>query len=271
MAKEMNLSRVKCLGDSDLVAQQVSGKWDSKDPLMGAYRQAVKNIDGQFQGYQVDHIDWRENEAADALSRIGSQRKPVPPNVFLDVLHNPSVKLPLVENLAIPDLEGQSVAVVRAIPEWTMPDLAYLTRGELPEDENLARQITRRFKSMTIVNGKIHRCSVTGVFQRCVSPEEGHEILQEIHAGDMEEFCQREHIRPDVSSVAHAQSNGQAEDANPEILQGIKPRLMDHPNRSIGYTPFFMVYGAEAVLPSDIHHDSPRVAAYVEADNETEF
>ena len=40
------------------------------------------------------------------------------------------------------------------------------------------------------------------------------------------------------------------------------------PNRSIGYTPLFMVYGAEAVLPSDIRHDSPRVAAYVEADNE---
>ena len=40
------------------------------------------------------------------------------------------------------------------------------------------------------------------------------------------------------------------------------------PNRSTGYTPFFMVYGAEAVLPSDIHHDSPRVAAYVKADNE---
>ena len=36
----------------------------------------------------------------------------------------------------------------------------------------------------------------------------------------------------------------------------------------MGYMPFFMVYGAEAVLPSDIRHDSPRVAAYVEADNE---
>ena len=32
--------------------------------------------------------------------------------------------------------------------------------------------------------------------------------------------------------------------------------------------PFFLVYGAEAVLPSDIRHDSPRVTAYVEADNE---
>ena len=29
-----------------------------------------------------------------------------------------------------------------------------------------------------------------------------------------------------------------------------------------------MVYGAEAVLPSDIRHDSPHVAAYVEEDNE---
>ena len=40
------------------------------------------------------------------------------------------------------------------------------------------------------------------------------------------------------------------------------------PNKTTGYMPFFMVYGAEAVLPSDIRHDSPRVAAYVEADNE---
>ena len=34
------------------------------------------------------------------------------------------------------------------------------------------------------------------------------------------------------------------------------------PNMSTGYAPFFLVYGAEAVLPSDIRH------AYVEADNE---
>ena len=43
---------------------------------------------------------------------------------------------------------------------------------------------------------------------------------------------------------------------------------MTTPNRSTSYTPFFLVHGAEAVLPSDIRHDSPRVAAYFEADNE---
>ena len=102
MAKEMNLSRVKCFGHSDLVAQQVSGTWDSKDPLMAAYRREVDIVAGHFKGYQVDHVDRRKNEAADALSRLGSQRKLVPPNVFLDVLHNPSVKIPGEADLAIP-------------------------------------------------------------------------------------------------------------------------------------------------------------------------
>ena len=37
---------------------------------------------------------------------------------------------------------------------------------------------------MVIHNGELHRCSVSGVFQRCVSPEEGQEILREIHEGD---------------------------------------------------------------------------------------
>ena len=90
--------------------------------------------------------------------------------------------------------------------------------------------------------------------------------------------------------MAHPQSNGQVERANGLILQGIKPRLeaplhraagawaeefpsvlwslRTTPNRSTGYTPYFMVYGAEAILPSDILHDSPRVAAYDKDDVE---
>ena len=33
------------------------------------------------------------------------------------------------------------------------------------------------------------------------------------------------------------------------------------PNRSIGFTPFFLAYGAKAVLPSDLDHGAPRVMA----------
>ena len=30
----------------------------------------------------------------------------------------------------------------------------------------------------------------------------------------------------------------------------------------MGFTPFFLAYGAEAVLPSDLNHDAPRVKAF---------
>jgi len=39
-------------------------------------------------------------------------------------------------------------------------------------------------------------------------------------------------------------------------------------NRTTGYTPFFMVYGVEAVLPCDIIHNSPRVRMYKEREAE---
>ena len=88
----------------------------------------------------------------------------MPPNVFLDVLHNPSINVPTEEELAVPDPEAQLAAALHVIPDWTLPYLAYMTRGELPEDETLARQIVRRSKSMTIVNGELHDLSVTWVF-----------------------------------------------------------------------------------------------------------
>ena len=75
----------------------------------------------------MDHIDRRKKEAADALSRLGSQRKPVPPNTFLDELHNPSVQIPSEEDLAVPDPEAQLVAALHFIPDWTLPYLAYLS------------------------------------------------------------------------------------------------------------------------------------------------
>ena len=106
---------------------------------MAAYHQEVDAIAGHFKCYQVEHVDRRKNEATDALSWLGSQRKPVPPNVFLDILHNPSVKLPTEEDLVVPDPEAQLVEALHAILDWTVLYLAYMTRGELPKDEYLAK------------------------------------------------------------------------------------------------------------------------------------
>ena len=36
------------------------------------------------------------------------------------------------------------------------------------------------------------------------------------------------------------------------------------PSRATSYTPFFMVYGFKAILPTDLDYGAPRVRAYDE-------
>jgi hypothetical protein len=82
-------------------------------------------------------------------------------------------------------------------------------------------------------------------------------------------------------------SNSQAKRANAEILRGLKTRTYDclknhganwvnelpcvlwgnqtTPSRATGETPFFLVYGAEACLPSEIIMGSPRVQSFDES------
>jgi hypothetical protein len=44
--------------------------------------------------------------------------------------------------------------------------------------------------------------------------------------------------------------------------------LRTTPSRSTGFTPFFLVYGAEAILPTDLECGSPRVWGYDEGTNQ---
>ena len=42
----------------------------------------------------------------------------------------------------------------------------------------------------------------------------------------------------------------------------------DDPKQSHGFTLFFLVYGAEAILPTDLEYGSPRLKAYQEQQNQ---
>ena len=72
MAKEIGVKKLLCFGDSNLVVQQLDGTWDTKSPVMAEYRCTVDNFGRCFAGLEVRHIKRDDNEAADALARLGS-------------------------------------------------------------------------------------------------------------------------------------------------------------------------------------------------------
>ena len=92
LAKELDIRRILCYGDSDLVVQQSSGDWDAKDANMASYRFLVQQLSGYFEGCEFLHVPRNDNEQADALARIGSTRQAIPTGVTLQHLLKPFVK-----------------------------------------------------------------------------------------------------------------------------------------------------------------------------------
>jgi transposase InsO family protein len=110
-------------------------------------------------------------------------------------------------------------------------------------------------------------------------------------SGLFREYYASAGIKICFTSVAYPGSNGQAERANAEVLKGLKTKscnaklearckkwldnlqsilwsIRTTATKPIGETPFFLVYGAEAVLPTDIKFRSPRVLAFNEIHQE---
>jgi hypothetical protein len=104
------------------------------------------------------------------------------------------------------------------------------------------------------------------------------------------EYCENSRINVRYVSVAHPRGNGQVERANGMVLDTLKKRLHDtsntkggkwikellnalwglrtQPSKPTGQSPYFLVYGSEAILLADVMWDSPAVEQYDEGISE---
>jgi hypothetical protein len=104
------------------------------------------------------------------------------------------------------------------------------------------------------------------------------------------EYCEKSGIDVRYVLVSHPWANGQVERANGMVLDALKKRLhgaantkggkwinelpnalwglRTQPTKPIGESPYFLVYGSEAILPADVMWESPTVEQYDEGISE---
>jgi hypothetical protein len=148
---------------------------------MEAYCDEVRRLEDKFYGLELNHIARRYNETADELAKIASGRTTVPPDVFSQDLHQPSVKIDDTPEPEAPSAQPEAPSVQPEVPSaqpeassvqpevpsalegealhveeeqsgatpdrnWQTPYLQYLRQGELPLDQAEARRVARRAK-----------------------------------------------------------------------------------------------------------------------------
>jgi hypothetical protein len=195
-------------GDSQLIIKQVRRECSCNEPRLVAYLLHVRKLEKDFTALELQHVPQANNSAADELSTRASTWALVPEGVLerrllrstaqpaepsetstskLAVpvayhLQNPPKIVCATEgpaNLLAPQPASQS-----GPNAWIFEIRDYLKENILPEDHVSAERIVRLAKRYAVVEGDLYRRGANSIHMRCITQEEGRELLTEIHGGE---------------------------------------------------------------------------------------
>jgi hypothetical protein len=198
-------------GDSQLIIKQVCGECSCNEPRLAAYLLHVRKLEKNFTVLELQHVPWANNSAVDELSMRASTWTPVLEGVFERRLLRPTAQPAELgeggetstSKLAVPVAYHQQnpprivcatggptnplapQPVSQSGPDaWISEIRDYLKENILPEDHMSTERIVRLAKRYAVVEGDLYRRGGNDILMRCITQEEGRELLTEIHGGE---------------------------------------------------------------------------------------
>jgi ribonuclease HI len=77
---------------SKVVASQIEKECMARDATLERYLVVVRRIENYFKGFAVEYIERMKNTEIDKLAKAAVKKVVLPPNVFFQVIEDPSVK-----------------------------------------------------------------------------------------------------------------------------------------------------------------------------------
>jgi hypothetical protein len=168
---------------------------------MDAYCKEIRKLEGKFYSMEYTHVVWDKNKAVDELSMLGSSRAKIPHGVSVQDLVNPSIKE--TENHVVEKPPDQQLVATVPLPittepsptthtlpsttdnsDWRVPFIKYLQDGTGYTDQIENERLIRHSKQYILVDGILMRKNAKEeVLMKCITQEEGIELLEEIHNG----------------------------------------------------------------------------------------
>jgi ribonuclease HI len=207
----LRIRRLLVKGDSQLIIKQVRGECSCNEPRLAAYLLHIRKLEKDFTALELQHVPRADNSVADELSVRASTWAPMPEGVFERWLLRPTAQpaeldkggetstsklaVPVAYHLQNPlktvcatggpanPLAPQPVSQSGS-DAWISEIRDYLKESILPEDHVSTERIVRLAKRYTVVEGDLYRRGANDILMRCITQEEGHELLTEIHGGE---------------------------------------------------------------------------------------
>jgi ribonuclease HI len=176
------LRKMKALGqqtfviktDSKVIHEHIEKESEARNPVLMKYLEKVREMERHFKGYPVQHIPRDDNNEADKLAKATAINHLMPPDVFFEIIKEPSVKepKPKIENIV-------------ETRDWRAEIMAYLRGHYEPQDELEEKRLKQRARGYAVVDGELYKSGIIEPWLRCITSEKGLELLKEIHSG----FC----------------------------------------------------------------------------------
>jgi hypothetical protein len=165
------------------VAKQVQKEYDCNNDMMAEYLAEVRRMEKFFDGFKVRYGPRSDNRDADHMAWIASSTAPTPPNVIVEKLFKPSVKPEESIRKVEPDLMIIDELAPQPAYDWMSLIWVYLN-NQPPSDDNVKLEcIARKSRMYHLIDGVLYRQGANRMMIKCISREEGIELLEGVHKG----------------------------------------------------------------------------------------
>ncbi|XP_011069634.1 uncharacterized protein LOC105155457 [Sesamum indicum] len=172
LALEAGAQILEVFTDSQLVAMQIEGTYETREKSMGAYLKKTKDLMQKFARCSVRQIPREENGRTDALSKFGAS---------LTGIKDRKVTVMIREHAAISNISETNTVSRKC--QWIDEIATYLTEGTLPTDATCARRIKFKAPRFALIGSQLYKRTVEGPLLKCLNDSQAEYVLREIHEG----------------------------------------------------------------------------------------